>query len=391
MSANEITPNAGDAKPDFGIGLVGYGGIGGFHTSNWQVLNLQYPDLPVRIRLQGAAARSEASAHLAEIQGGYQYGTTDFQELMKDPAVDLIDICTPNDTHYEIFNAAVDAGKHIYIEKPLALTLDQAREMAERVKEYAKVVQIAFNYRFVPAVMKARQLVEDGFLGDVVNFRVQYFHTGYLDPERPMSWRLSKDRSGGGALVDLGSHAIDLMLFLVGPFESVIAQTRTYVHQRPAEPGSDQKVPVEVDDHAQLLVSLDGGGVGIVEVSRVAQGTTDDLNFEIHGTKGALRFDVMDPNWLYAYDARDPKKPLGGDHGYKQIQTMGEYPGNRIPGGRSLVNALGMHANSQYQVVRAALGLQKASPSATDGLAVQEVLEASYLSAREGRWVKVRF
>jgi predicted dehydrogenase len=148
-------------------------------------------------------------------------------------------------------------------------------------------------------------------------------------------------------------------------------------------------VPVEVDDHAQLLISLVSGGVGILEVSRVAHGTTDDLNFEIHGTLGAIKFDVMDPNWLYVYDARDQKKPLGGNHGFKQIQTMHEYPGNKIPGGRSLVNAIGMHANSQYQAVRASLGLQPASPSVAEGLAVQEVLDASYRSAREGCWVTV--
>ncbi len=378
-----------DHQKLFGIGLVGYGGIGAFHTANWRNLNLYYPDLPAQIHLQGAAAQSEASAIRAKDKGGYEYGTRDFHDLMQDPQVDLIDICTPNDTHYEIFNAALDAGKHVYLEKPLALTLEQAKDMADRARDYSRVVQIAFNYRFVPAVIKARQLIEEGFLGEVVNFRAQYFHTGYLNPERPMSWRLSKERSGGGALVDLGSHAIDLMLYLVGPFDQLIAQTRTFVEQRPVEAGSTEKAPVKVDDHAQLLVSLPDGGVGVVEVSRVAQGTTDDLNFEIHGTQGALKFDIMDPNWLYVYDARDPKKPLGGKHGFKQIQTMHEYPGNKIPGGRSLVNALGMHANSQYQVVRAALGLQEPSPSADEGLAVQQVLEASYRSAREGCWVQV--
>jgi len=378
-----------EPKRDFGIGLVGYGGIGTFHTANWRVLNLYYPDLPVKIQLKGAAARSQSSADRAVEEGGYSYGTRDYQDLLADKDIDLIDICTPNDTHYEIFTAALKAGKHVYIEKPLALTMDQAQDMARQAQGAKGVVQIAFNYRFVPAVMKAKALIEEGFLGEVVNFRAQYFHTGYLNPDRPMSWRLSQARSGGGALVDLGSHVIDLMLYLAGPFQKLIAQTRTFVQQRPIEEGSEVKVPVEVDDHAQLLVNLKGGGVGIVEVSRVAHGTTDDLNFEIHGTKGALKFDVMDPNWLYIYDARDSQHPLGGNHGFKQIQTMHAYPGNQIPGERSLVNAIGMHANSQYQVVRAALGLQAPSPSAVDGLAVQQVLEASYRSAQEGRWVEI--
>lgn len=389
MAAKRTSPPATDTRRDFGIGLVGYGGIGKFHTANWRNLNLYYPGLPVTIRLKGAAARSQISADLSIEEGGYQYSTTDYRELLADQDIDLIDICTPNDTHYEIFNAALEAGKHIYLEKPLALTLDQARDMAQKAQNYQPVVQIAFNYRFVPAVMKAKSMIEDGFLGEVINFRAQYFHTGYLNPDRPMSWRLSKERAGGGALVDLGSHVIDLMYYLIGPFDKLVSQTRTFVKQRPDKTGSKILVPVEVDDHAQLLLSLEGGGVGIVEVSRVAHGTTDDLNFEIFGTRGALKFDVMNPNWLYVYDARDQKKPLGGNHGFKQIQTMHAYPGNKIPGERSLVNALGMHANSQYQVVRAALGLQSASPSVAEGLAVQEVLDASYRSARDGCWVQI--
>jgi len=374
----------------FNIGLVGYGGIGKFHTVNWSNLNLYYPDLPVKIKLHGAAAQTQESAERSVSEGGYGYGTTDYLDLINDPEIDLIDICTPNDTHFEIFEAALKKGKHIYIEKPLALNLDQALEMHKMAKSAGSAIQIAFNYRFIPAVMKAKELINAGFLGDVINFRAQYFHTGYLNPDRPMSWRLSGERSGGGALVDLGSHVIDLMLYLAGPFQRIMANTKTFVNQRPISPGSEKTAQVLVDDHAQLLIELTEGGVGIIEVSRVAHGTTDDLNFEIHGSKGAIKFDVMDPNWLYFYDAGDPKKPLGGSHGFKQIQTMHEYPGNKIPGSRSLVNAMGMHANSQYQVMRAALGLQPASPTVRDGVDVQQILDASYRSSREERWVDLQ-
>ena len=389
MANQTKSTDPGREKKNFSIGLVGFGGIGKFHTVNWRNLNLYYPGLPVNIHLRGAAARTQRSADLAVSEGGYAYGTTDFQTLIEDPDIDLIDICTPNDTHYEIYKAALEAGKHIYIEKPLALNLDQAQEMHKMAEGTDRIIQVAFNYRFIPAVMKAKQLIKEGFLGEVINFRAQYFHTGYLNPEKPMTWRLSQEKSGGGALVDLGSHVIDLMLYLAGPFQKIMAQTKTFVDQRPIQAGEKERVKVLVDDHAQLLVELKTGGVGIVEVSRVTQGTTDDLNFEIHGTKGALKFDVMDPNWLYVYDARDKKVPLGGNHGYKQIQTMYEYPGNQIPGGRSLVNAMGMHANSQYQVVRAALGLQPPSPTVREGVAVQQILDASYRSAREERWVEI--
>ena len=375
-----------DEKPILSIGLIGYGGIGKFHTANWRNLNLQYPDLPAKIRLAAVASRSQSSADAAVAEGGFEYGVTDYEKVVQDPNIDLIDICTPNNTHFEIFQAAIDAGKHIYIEKPLALNLEQAEEMAAFPKKDGQVIQMAFNFRWIPAVMKAKELIENGSIGDVLNFRAQYHHSSYLNPEKPLSWRLTQEDSGGGALVDLGAHIIDLMLHLAGPFQRVIAQTKTFIHQRPSPDGP---APIQVDDHGQLLVTLKSGGMGLIEASRIAAGTTDDLNFEIHGTKGALKFNFMDSGWLYVYETKDARKPLGGNHGFKQIQTLHEYPGNKIPGGRSVVNFLDTHANSQYQVARAVLGLRTPSPDIEDGLAVQRILDACYRSAEEERWIEI--
>jgi len=389
MAEKRSSNDNGQKEDVFSVGLIGYGGIGKFHTVNWRNLNLFYPDLPKPIHLKGAASRSQESADAAVKQGGFSYGTTDYQKLLEDPEIDLIDICTPNDTHFEIFQKALAAGKHIYIEKPLALTFDQAREMLKLSKSSDRVIQIVFNFRFIPAVMKAKELIDSGFLGDIMNFRAQYHHSSYLNPEKPMSWRLTQEHSGGGALVDLGAHIIDLMLYLAGPFKRVMAQTKTFIDQRPT--GIDKKIRerVLVDDHAQVLVELAAGGIGMIEASRIAAGTTDDLNFEIHGTNGALKFNFMDSGWLYVYDARDARQPIGGSHGFKQIQTLHEYPGNKVPGGRSLVNFLDTHANSQYQVVRAALGLQQPCPTILDGVNTQQVLDASFRSAQEERWTDI--
>jgi predicted dehydrogenase len=386
MAEKPAEQSTGQVKEECTIGLVGYGGIGKIHTANWRNLHLYYPDIPLKLVLRGAAARTERSAENAVREGGFGYGTTDYRDLINDNEIDLIDICTPNDMHYPVFMAALEAGKDIYIEKPLALNLDQAKEMFIKAESSQSTVQLAFCYRFIPAIMRAKQLIEDGFLGDLISFRAQYFHSSYLDPNKPMSWRLSQIKSGGGALVDLGAHMIDLMHFLLGSFSRVLARTRTIITERPAgEKG--KKEQVKVDDHAQLLIELTQEGMGMIEVSRVAQGTTEDLNFEIHGTLGAMRFDVMDPSWLYIYDSRDPKSPLGGSHGYKQIQTMHHYPSNTIPGGRSMVNFLGMHADSQYHMIKAAAGLQPPTPNVKDGYEVQKVLDACYLSARDENWV----
>ena len=389
MAEKRSSQDIGQNKDVFSVGLIGYGGIGKIHTANWRNLNMYYPGLPKTIRLLGAASRSQESADAAVLEGGFNYGTTDYRTLLDDPEIDLVDICTPNNTHYEIFQAALAAGKHIYLEKPLALNLDQARQMLELSRSSDRVIQIAFNFRFIPAVMKAKELIDKGFVGKVLNFRAQYYHSSYLNPDKPMSWRLTQENSGGGALVDLGAHIVDLMLYLSGPFKRVFAQTKTFIDQRPSSSDKMSKSPVLVDDHAQLLVELADGGIGIIEASRIAAGTTDDLNFEIHGTKGALKYDFMDPGWLYAYDAGDARKPLGGDHGFKQIQTLHEYPGNKIPGGRSLVNFLDTHANSQYQVTRAVLGLQPPCPTVQEGVDVQRILDAGYRSAKEERWVDI--
>jgi len=389
MAEKRSFKDVGQNKDVFSVGLIGYGGIGKFHTVNWRNLNLYYPGLPKTIRLKGAAALSRESADLAVNEGGFEYGTTVYQDLLDDPEIDLIDICTPNNTHYEIFRAALAAGKHIYIEKPLALNLDQAHRMLELSRSSDRVIQIAFNFRFIPAVMKAKELIDKGFVGKVLNFRAQYFHSSYLNPDKPMSWRLTQDASGGGALVDLGTHIIDMMLYLAGPFKRVIAQTKTFIDQRPSATDNKTLETVLVDDHAHLLVELKNGGVGIIETSRITGGTTDDLNFEIFGTKGSLKFSFMDSGWLYVYNAGDVRNPLGGEHGFKQIQTLHEYPGNKIPGGRSLVNFLDTHANSQYQVTRAALGLQPPAPTIQDGVLVQQVLDASFRSARNERWVDI--
>lgn len=387
MRGNKADRNHPEDLKTISIGLVGYGSIGALHTANWRNLHLYFEDLPAKIRLHGVTTNHQETASRAVHEGGFEMGTTDYRVLIENPDIDLIDISTPNDLHYPIFMEALEAGKHIYCEKPLALNLTQAEEMLRRAEDSDRAVQIVYNYRFIPAVMRAKQLIEEGFLGEVLSFGARYFHSSYLDPKRPLSWRLSQSRSGGGALVDLGSHAIDLMLTLCGPFHRLIANTRTFIPERPTFKGSQENKPISVDDHAQLLVELSSGGVGTIEVSRLAAGTTDDLAFKIYGTRGAIRFDIMDPNGLYVFDARQDKKPLGGKQGFTKIQTLHRYPGNKLPGSRSMVNAMSMHAYCQAQMIQAVLGRKEAQPSVRDAYNVQKVLEASYRSSEENTWV----
>jgi predicted dehydrogenase len=309
-----------------GIGLIGYGGIGRVHAANWRNLHLYYKDMPFRLRMRHVATRNHETSEIAARMVGFEKSSIDYLDVIHDPMVDLVDICGPNALHHPAFMEAIKSGKHIYCEKPLALNLPEAEEMRSAALSSDSVVQIAFNYRFIPAVARAKSMIQRGFLGDTLIFRAQYLHSSYLDPQRPISWRLSKEQAGGGALVDLGSHAIDLMRYLSGEFKRVRAQTKTFILSRPMEAGSDKHTTVDVDDHAQLEVELVEGGLGTIEVSRVAMGSTDDLRFEIHGTRGAIAFDVMQPNWLLAFNDRDVDESTGDQRGYTHLQTMHHYP-----------------------------------------------------------------
>src|SRR5579871_4683800 len=200
-----------------GVGMVGFGFIGKVHSHAHLSLPLLYDPLPARTRLIGVCTTSPASGKKAVEQAGFEFATTDCRSLLAREDIQLIHVCTPNDAHRTIVLEALRAGKHIYCDKPLALNTAEAEEIVALARTVPSVQQMTFNYRFVPAILRARQLVEAGFLGDLFSFRAAYLHAGYIDPNRPFSWRTDRARSGGGAIADLGAHAIDLVRFLVGP------------------------------------------------------------------------------------------------------------------------------------------------------------------------------
>jgi predicted dehydrogenase len=381
-----------NAKPEIRIGMVGYGFIGKVHTLSYQLLPMIYDPFPVRVRLVAVCAASEASTQKGVEQGGYEFGTTDWRELVERDDIDVVDCCVPNFLHREVLIGAMRAGKHVYCDKPLAMNLAEARDIVSVAQETGVQHQMTFNCRFIPAMMRARQLVEEGFLGRVFSFRAAYLHAGYIDPDRPISWRLDADKGGGGALFDLGSHVLDLVRFLLGEFDSVYALTETFIKERPlpGEGGKTQRVAVNVDDLTLMMVRMANGAVGSVEASRLAMGTNDELRLEIHGGEGALRFNLMDPNWLYVYDAREPGAPIGGNRGFKAIETVQRYPRPAaLPGPKFSVGWMRYHIASQYDFITSLVEERPACPDFVDGMKVQEVMEAGYTSAREHRWVSL--
>jgi predicted dehydrogenase len=261
--------------------------------------------------------------------------------------------------------------------------------MVAAVEAAGVKTQLTFNFRFFPAILRARQLVEDGFLGRVFSFRGRYFRSSYINYDKPLSWRLRKEISGGGALLDLGSHVLDILYYLLGDFDSVQATLETLIKERPVAPGAQEKGAVDVDDIALMQLRMASGTLGLVEISRMGTGVTNDLQFEIYGDQGAMRFRSEDPSWLEVYDVRDPGQPLGGTRGFRKIETVQRYEGAKSPDWSMVPGFVRSHAECQYQFLRAVAEDIDPAPTLADGLKVQEVMAAAARSSNEGRWVKV--
>jgi predicted dehydrogenase len=375
-------------KP-FRIGMIGYGGIGRVHALAYRSIPFYY-GLPANAVQVVAVATSRAeTAQVAAREIGCEDGYADYRELLARPDIDIIDCCTPNSSHEEILVMAAQAGKAIYCDKPLSMGVADGARIVQAVTAAGVANQLTYNVRFYPAITRAKQLMQDGFVGRVFSFRGRYYRSSYIDPQKPLSWRLQKEVSGGGALVDLGSHVLDLLYYLLGEYGEVQAMLETLIKQRPIAAGSSETAPVDVDDLALLHMRLADGTPGLVEISRMGTGFTNELVIEIFGEKGALRFNAADPSWLEAYDVRDPEKPLGGIRGMQRIETVSRFEGARAPDWTMPPDFVRTHAECQFQFLKAIEAGRPAAPSFADGLHIQAAMAAAERSAGEGRWVRL--
>ena len=371
-----------------GIALIGYGGIGRVHAQAYRALPFHYGLPSEHIRIVGVATAHQESAQRAAQELGCELWSDDYRTLLERQEVDMIDCMTPNTQHHQVVCAAAQAGKHVYCEKPLALTVGEAEEMLQAVVAARVRHQMTFNFRFFPALQRAKQLIEEGRIGRIFSFHGRYFRPSYIDPQRPMSWRLQK-KYGGGALTDIGSHIIDIVAWLLGPIDSIYATLETLIDRRPLTDNPTTMQPVDVDDLNLLQLRLTQGGCGTIEVSRMGSGTTNDMSIEIYGAEGALRFYSNNPSWLEYYNNRDSNQPLGGERGFRRVESVQRYTGQRAPDWTMPANFVRTHAECQYQFIRAIQEEREATPSLAAGLAVQQVMEAAQLSAAQQRWIKV--
>ena len=372
---------------EIGVAILGYGFIGKVHTFAYRSLPFFYDPPPARIRLVAVCTSRPETAERAKRHGGFEMATTNVADIMSREDVHVVNVCTPNHLHKDQLLAAIRAGKHIYCDKPLTGTLADAEEVAAALPDCAGIGQMTLNNRFAPPAMRAKQMIAEGFVGRVTQFRAGYYHAGSVDPEKPMGWK-QLAVAGGGIINDLASHVLDLVDWLIGPIIEVQAESRILYPQRPDKEG--KMVPIEAEDAVAILSRIADGGMGVVEASKIATGANDELRVEIHGDRGALRFNTMELNHLEAYSLADPEQPLGGTRGWKRIDTVHRYPKPAgWPGPKFTVGWLRSHVHCLHNFISAVAEGRPAEPSLADGVRLQRMLDAVRESAAKHAWREV--
>jgi predicted dehydrogenase len=374
--------------------------MGAAHSQAWRTAP-RFFDLPLAPVMAAVAGRDPGRVAAAAEKLGWESAETDWRRLVEREDIDLVDICTPGDTHAEIAVAALEAGKHVLCEKPLANSVAEAERMtaaADAAAARGVFSMCGFSYRRTPALALAKRLVGSGALGTVRHVRAQYLQDWLADEDAPLTWRLDRAKSGSGALGDIGAHVIDAAQWITGQgITGVSALLETFVKERPvggdfvglggAGQAGGPKGPVTVDDAAVFSARLDGGAVGVFEATRFALGRKNAMRLELNGSEGSLAFDFEDMNSLWFYDAAD--EPNAGFRRIQVTEPEHPYAGHWWPVGHGLGYEHAFTHQAVDLVEAIAAGRQPA-PSFADALQVQRVLEAVEASAAdESRWTKV--
>lgn len=362
--------------------MVGHAFMGAVHSQAWRSV-ARFFDVPYRPRMVVLGGRDAGRAAQAAERMGWEEASTDWRKIVERDDVDLVDICTPGDSHAEIAIAALEAGKHVLCEKPLANTVEEAERMvaaAERARERGVYSMVAFNYRRVPALALAKRLVAEGRLGELRHVRAVYLQDWLADADTPMTWRLRKEQAGSGALGDIGAHIIDAAQFVTGQtITGVSGLTETFVRQRPSDGGMEN---VTVDDCAMFLARFSDGAVGSFEATRYALGRKNAMRLEVNGSKGSLAFDFESMNELWFHDGEEAPE-TGGFRRIVVTEPTHPYVGAWWPPG----HVLGYEHTFTHEIadLLTAIGTgEQVEPSFADGLRVQRVLEAVENSAKNG-------
>jgi predicted dehydrogenase len=372
---------------DINVAIIGAGFMGKAHSNAWRQVSAfsaprLTPHLKVICGLEGRQVRAMARAY------GWEETATDWREVVARPDIDLVDICTPGDRHAEIAIAAARAGKVVLCEKPLANSVRDAEQMLAAVTRAGVPHMICHNYRRVPAVLLARQIIKEGRLGKIRHFRGTYLQDWITDPAFPLVWRLDRRKAGSGALGDIASHVVDLARMLVGEIAEVAGATETFIKTRPLPGDPSRKGRVTVDDAVVAAVRFANGAIGSIEATRLAPGRKNYNRFEINGSLGSLAFDLERLNELEVYLESDPPS-LRGFRTILVTEKTHPHMAAWWPPGH-IIGWEHTFTHVVHDLLDAVADKKAPSPSFRDGVMNQRVLDAIERSSRTRRWVRVK-
>jgi len=369
---------------EIGVGIVGWGFMGRTHAHALREIPLFYPDCGFRPVIRSVCSRRPEIAREAAQLLGAPHFTCDYRELLARPDIEVLSISTPNALHEQMIVDALKAGKHLYIDKPLTVDGTSATRIEAAARASSSLTQVALNNRFFPSVLRAKQLIGEGRIGNLLSFAVRYDHSGSIDPAKPAGWKMLEN---AGVLLDLGSHALDMLTFLAGYPAKALCRLRTLYPERPAAGGGT--VRNVADDQAVMLLEMPNGAVGTVTASKITTGAEDELSFELYGDKGALRWRLTEADYLEFYDNTRPEAALGGEKGYTRIAAAARYP---APGGSFLPpkNRIGWdraHMHCYFSFLDCVNRGVPASPDVFEGAKLQRLMDAMVQSHQAGAWV----
>lgn len=386
MSKRRKLDDGSTKTKEIGVGVLGYGMMGKAHSQAYKNAATLSRSTIVP-KLVSICGRTEARVREVARGFGFKNFCTDWKNVTRDPEVEIIDNTLPTDSHCEPLIEAVEMGKHVICEKPLARNYEEALRMYKAVRKSGVVHGIGFNYRWVPAIRQAKKLIDEGYLGKIMTF-----HGGYKQDygiSLPWNWRVRREKSGYGALGDLGSHILDLARFLVGDVKKIFGMSKTFVKERPL-PGNESKTgPVDVDDTSMALLDFEDGAIGSIVASWSHLGRTNSLYFEIYGSEGAIKFNLERLNELQVYGARAHKED--DECGFKRIFISGDIHPYYVfwwPKGE-LLGTGDIYTIEIYEFLKSISENKEFTPDFYDGVINCAIMDSIIRSGREGKWVKI--
>lgn len=387
MAADKAAGNI----PEIGIGMLGYAFMGKAHSNGYKKMPYIFWPPPAIPKLVNICGRTKDKVAEEALRYGYSRYCTDWHKLIEDKDVEVLVNVGPNNIHHEPCIEAARAGKHIVCEKPLARTAKEAKEMLDAANRAGIKHLCNFNYRMVPALALAKNLIEDGKIGKIFHFRAKYLQEWIVDEDFPLVWRLKKDVSGSGALGDLGSHIIDLARWLCSEPTSVYATTRTFIEERPLEDNPGKKGKVEVDDAFAATIEFENGAIGTLESSRFCPGRKNCQVVEINGELGSIYFELENLNYLHVYFKDEDPKETVGFHAINVTEAFHPYYKNWWPHGH-IMGWENTFVHTAYNIANAVIDGKDLEPMVAtfkDGYRNAVICDAILNSAQSGKKEKI--